>query len=154
MDPSAELSVVLSNRLPELVELAAKVERFLHFCRVPEPAILQINLALEELLTNTIKYGHADDLRHPIRVSLVVAAGAITVAIEDEAAAFDPFARPPVDTEAALDERRPGGLGIHLVKQMIERVDYRRVAGRNRITLCQPFTAVCERGGSQREECL
>ena len=153
MAPSAELSIALSSRLPELAELAIKVEEFLHSCGVPDATILQINIALEELLTNTIKYGHRDGASHPIGVSLAVALGRITVAIEDEAAPFDPFARPPVDTAAPLDDRNPGGLGIHLVKEMIERVDYQRVAGRNCVTLCQPFTAVQD-SGSQREECL
>ena len=152
MDLSAELSLTVENRLAELAEFALDVERFLHGFGVPEPTILVINLAIEELLTNTIKYGHADRLRHAIRVKLTVADGEITVGIEDDAAAFDPFARAPVDTAAPLEERRPGGLGLHLIKEMIERVDYRRVADRNLVTLCQPFTAVAD-GGPQRESC-
>lgn len=146
MDPPARLSLVLGNRLPELAELAAKVERFLHDAGVPDTTVLQINLALEELLTNTIKYGHADDLPHPIRVSLAVDGGEIAVDIEDDAAPFDPFSRPPVDTAAPLDDRRPGGLGLHLVKELIARVAYRRHAGRNCVTLHQPFAAANDGG--------
>lgn len=152
MSLSAELSVMLDNRIAELAELAPKVEQFLQSFGVPAPTTLQINLALEELLTNTIKYGHRDGGNHPIRVSLAVVPGEITAEIEDTGAPFDPFALAPVDTDAPLDARQPGGLGIHLVRQVIEAVEYRRVGGRNRVTLRQPFTAIDDRS-HQPEEC-
>ena len=75
MDLSTELSLTVENRLAELAEFALQVERFLHGFGVPEPTILVINLAIEELLTNTIKYGHGDQLRHPVGVRLTVADG-------------------------------------------------------------------------------
>lgn len=136
------LSLVLGSQLPELAGAAAKIEQFLRDAGVPDVTVLQINLAVEELLTNTIKYGHGDGQPHPIHVSLAIAGGEIVVEIEDDAAPFDPFARPPVDTAAPLDDRRPGGLGLHIVKELIARVAYRRDAGRNFVTLQQPFAAM------------
>jgi anti-sigma regulatory factor (Ser/Thr protein kinase) len=141
MEFVAELSVDIANRIPEITALAHRVERFLHGFDVPHHTIFQINLALDELLTNAITYGYRDDGPHRIRVAVGIGAGAIDVRIEDDAAEFDPFARDSVDTAAPLDERNPGGLGIHLVKEMLDRVDYRRIDGRNRITLRQSFAA-------------
>ncbi len=135
MDLSAELCAVMSNRLAEIPELAGMVERFLQAFDVPGPTIFQINLALEELIANTINYGYRDDGDYAIRVTIAMAGREISIRIEDDAAPFDPFARAPVDTAAAIDDRGIGGLGIHLVKEMIDRVDYRRVGDRNHVTL-------------------
>lgn len=151
MNVAAELSVVLDNHIAELAVLALKVEQFLQAFGVPPETVLQVNLALEELLTNTIKYGHRDGSSDPIRVSLSVASGEILVEIEDSAAPFNPFAQPPIDVDAPLDARRPGGLGIHLVRQVIDKVGYQRVAGCNRVTLRQPFTATDERPRQHEE---
>ncbi|MBV9859198.1 MAG: ATP-binding protein [Alphaproteobacteria bacterium] len=141
MDLSAELSALLSNRLVEIAELAAAVQRFLNVFDVPQHTVYEINLSLDELLTNIISYGYADDRRHLIQVSVGVTAGAIDVRIEDDAAPFDPFARKPVDVGAAIDDREPGGLGIHLVKEMMEHAAYQRLDGRNRVTLRRSFVA-------------
>jgi anti-sigma regulatory factor (Ser/Thr protein kinase) len=141
MELSAELSVVLANRIPEITGLAERIERFLLAFDVPEATAFQVNLALDELLTNTISYGYRDGEPHPIGVRLRLVPGVIEIVIDDDAVAFDPFSRAPVDTAATIDERDPGGLGIHLVKTLIDDVAYRRVGDRNRVTLRQNFAA-------------
>ena len=152
MDWSAELSGVLSHRIAELHELASVTERFLRAFDVPEHTIFQINLAVEELVSNTINHGSRDGEQSAIRVALSMSDGEIVVRIEDEAPPFDPFARAPVDTAAAIEARPIGGLGIHLVKEMIDRVEYRRVDGRNHVTLRQPFAPAREGAVKQDAE--
>jgi anti-sigma regulatory factor (Ser/Thr protein kinase) len=150
MELSAELAVVIANRSSEIPELAEGVDRFLRAFEVPEATIFQINLALDELLTNAISYGYSDDAAHAIRVGVSVACGQIDVRIVDDAAEFDPFARAPVDAAAEIEDRAIGGLGIHLVKEMMKRVDYRRIDGRNHVMLHQSFDAA--KSGGEKEE--
>jgi serine/threonine-protein kinase RsbW len=144
MELAAELSAVLENRLSEIGRFADVVERFLPARGVPEAIVFRINMAIDELLTNVITYGYGDDERHLIQVGIAVRDGVVDVLIEDDGREFDPLCRASVDTTSAIEERQIGGLGIHLVKEMLERVDYRRADGRNRIALRQSFTAVTE----------
>lgn len=139
MDVCGELFLVLANRIEEISARAGRIEEFLRSLGVPGDTIFRVSLALDELLTNIISHGYSDACRHLIRVTVSVTGGAVVVRTEDDGVAFDPFARAPVDTAAGIDERRPGGLGIHLVKEMIGEVAYRRSDGRNRITLRQSF---------------
>jgi anti-anti-sigma factor len=155
MDLAGELFRVLANRIADIAPLAVRIEEFLRSFGVPGETIFRISLAIEELLTNIISYGYGDARRHLIQVTVSVTDGAVVVLIEDDGAAFDPFARAPVDTAAGIDERSPGGLGIHLVKQMISEVAYRRIDGRNRMTLRQSFAGgdarLAERGAKMSE---
>lgn len=144
MELSAELSAVLVNRLPEITQLAVVIERFLQTRGVPEPTVFRISMAIDELLTNAITYGYRDDDRHLIQVRVAVSDCVIDIVIEDDAREFDPFCHAVVDTTSAIEERQIGGLGIHLVREMLDRVDYRRAEGRNRIALRQSFIAVTE----------
>lgn len=152
MDLSGELFQVLANRLADIAPLASRIEEFLQSQDVPGDTIFRVNLAVEELLTNIISYGYDDGGRHLIQVTVSVTGAAVTVGIEDDGAVFDPFARAPVDTAAGIDERSPGGLGIHLVKEMIGAVAYRRSDGRNRITLRQPFAGAPARAAERGEK--
>lgn len=152
MDLLGELFRVLANRIADIAPLAVRIEDFLRSFGVPGETIFRVVLAVEELLTNIVNYGYGDAGRHLIQVSVSVTEGAVIVRIEDDGAPFDPFARPPVDTAAGIDERRPGGLGIHLVREMIAEIAYRRSDGRNRITLRQPFAGEDARAAEEKTE--
>jgi serine/threonine-protein kinase RsbW len=144
MDLSAELFGVLSKKIAEITALATAVERFLKAFDVPDHTIFQINVAIEELITNTINYGYRGNDESLIRINLKMENQEIVIRIVDEATPFNPFAQAPVDTTGGIDQRRIGGLGIHLVKEMIDHVDYQRVDGRNHVTLRQTFTPAGE----------
>lgn len=151
MELSGELFQVLTNRLADIAPLASRIEGFLQSLAVPGDTIFRINLAVEELLANIISYGYGDGGRHLIQVTVRVTGEAVVVGIEDDSAAFDPFARAPVDTAAGIDQRSPGGLGIHLVKEMIGAVAYRRSGGRNRTTLRQSFAGAPARAAEEEK---
>jgi serine/threonine-protein kinase RsbW len=152
MDLAGELFRVLANRIADIAPLAGRVEGFLDSFGVPGEVIFRVSLAIEELLTNIVSYGYGDARRHLIQVTVSVTDGAVIVRIEDDGAPFDPFARAPVDTAAGIDERRPGGLGIHLVREMIGEVAYRRSNGRNRITLRHPLAGGDARAADRGEK--
>jgi anti-sigma regulatory factor (Ser/Thr protein kinase) len=98
--------------------------------------VFKLTLALEEAVTNVIQ--HAFTGRpppHRIEVALAIDAERIIAEIIDNGHAFDPSAAPEPDRAAPLEARDPGGLGIHLIRRMMDAVDYRRVAGENRLRL-------------------
>jgi len=108
----------LKSRLSELNTLCRHLEDCGSVMGLPQKCLFEINLGLDELFTNIISYGFEDEAEHQIKFSLAEAAG--PAAPED-----------PDD----LDSIDIGGLGIHLVKKMMDDIDYQRVKGRNRLIL-------------------
>ena len=129
------IEISLANDLAEIAGVAERVEAFCE-ARDISPAVgYAVNLSIDELLTNTISYGYGDDGPHRIDIALSLDGDAVTVVISDESAPFDPTQIREPDTEATLDEREIGGLGIHLVSQMMDGFAYRYEDGRNIVTL-------------------
>ncbi len=91
-------------------------------------------LALDELLTNTISYGLAAD-GGEITVEVALHPDRVSATLSDNGTPFDPFVRTPPDTTLSIEARRIGGLGIHLVQQMLDDVRYEYRDGRNVVDL-------------------
>ena len=91
-----------------------------------------IHLALEELFVNLVTYNPGAS--RDITIDVVVEAGDVIVTITDhDAAEFDVTRDPGVDTGASLAERKPGGLGLHLIQHMVDTLEYDYRGGRSRI---------------------
>lgn len=80
-------------------------------------------------------HGSRDGHVPEVKVSLAVSDGEMVLGIEDDGPAFDPLDAPEPDVEAALEDRPVGGLGIYLLREMMDRLEYARVDGRNCLTL-------------------
>jgi anti-sigma regulatory factor (Ser/Thr protein kinase) len=95
-----------------------------------------VNLAVEEILTNIISYGYTDNREeHEIKVSVSVQPGEVRVDVEDDGQPFNPLEAPEPDTTKPLEERTAGGLGIHLVRQLMDDLDYKRQGDRNLLSI-------------------
>jgi serine/threonine-protein kinase RsbW len=129
------LTVRIGNDPAELARVTEQAGDFLAGHDATPGAAYKVSLALEELVTNTIKYGYDDQDRHEILVSLVWSPPQIVLQLEDDGHPFDPLAAPAPDMNAPLETRSVGGLGLHLVRQMAETFTYRREGGRNRLDL-------------------
>jgi anti-sigma regulatory factor (Ser/Thr protein kinase) len=106
---------------------------------VPRKACLRLTLLVEELFTNTVVHGHGADCDAPVDLAFAIRPGSIALTYEDTARPYDPFARVGVpDDSLGIEERPVGGLGVALVAAIAERVEYLRVAGKNRISLVIP----------------
>ena len=130
------LLLSLKNDLSELARVAEAIESLGASRGWPAKWIVNLNLSLDELITNTVSYGYRDADEHEIRVTVTERDGSLVVILEDDGIAFDPFtAAPEPDLDAGVEERRIGGLGVHFVKTLMDEVAYERVDGCNRITL-------------------
>lgn len=134
-------TLVLRNDLAEIARLAAFVDAF---CEPLEPTpkdVLALQLALEEIVTNVIDYGYVDGQPHTFTVELAAADRRVTAVVTDDARAYDPLARAEVDITLPLEERPVGGLGVHLVKKLMDSAHYERRDGRNILTLVRALGA-------------
>ena len=105
---------------------------------VPEMAMRAMQVALDELLTNAIMHGKVT-LNDPMQVDLIVAKSALRAVISHAGPAFDPTEVAAPDLEGSLPDREIGGLGIHLVRSMMDEFSYEHVDGRNIIKLGKNF---------------
>ena len=132
------LHLILKNDLSELARIAGEIEAHGEARGWPAKWITNINISLDELITNTVSYGYQDTGAHEIRITLAEQDESLVTVVEDDGNAFDPFISVKMpDLEASVEERPIGGLGVYFVKTLMDEVAYERVAGVNRITLIQ-----------------
>jgi anti-sigma regulatory factor (Ser/Thr protein kinase) len=122
---------VIGNDFTELKNLMDAATAFLEEQGVDAAAVFRINLTLEEIVTNIIKFGHDDDDLHPIDIAVKVDAEIVEAVIIDEGHAFNPVEHQRTEPAEALMERTTGGLGIYLVKKLLSGMHYRREGQRN-----------------------
>jgi anti-sigma regulatory factor (Ser/Thr protein kinase) len=103
--------------------------------RLPTGPVTDMQVALDEILSNTLRNGFSDGLPHRVEVKLSVDAQVLTAEIDDDCAPFDPLSVPPPDLSGTVRDRRVGGLGIHLVRTLMSEVSYVRQGGRNHLVL-------------------
>ncbi len=123
------------NDLQELERMADIVQDFCARNALSPSLAYQLTLVLDELLTNVISYGYADDAEHTIELTINLAEGSLTIEWEDDGEAFDPFKVEEPDLESPIEDRPIGGLGVHFVKTIMDTVAYRRRDGRNHLTM-------------------
>ncbi len=128
------LSIAVDNDVSAVSRATEQVEAFCRRRGVAEAIARKFTLALDETLTNAVSYGFPEGGRHSIAVRIEHRAGTLTALVSDDGAPFDPLAQPAADIHAPIAERRIGGLGIHLLRTLMEKVEYRRHGDRNELT--------------------
>jgi anti-sigma regulatory factor (Ser/Thr protein kinase) len=128
---NATFHQVITNDLENLHGLMDGASEFLESQEVDARSVFRINLVLEEIVTNIMKYGYDVPGRHQIEVALKVSAEEIFVVISDDGREFNPILHEKQTPAAELLERQTGGLGIHLIKKLLDSMEYYREGGRN-----------------------
>ena len=132
----ATIEIALENDLRKIARVAARIDEFCSARGVARETAYAVNLAIEELLTNTIGYGYDDeDEPHRIEVIVRIEEDALVVAIVDDSAPFDPTEMRGTDVDAPMEEREIGGLGLLLVNRTMDSVAYERRGGCNVVVL-------------------
>lgn len=126
---SAEFARTLPAAADHLPGLIGDIENWLDQAGVPMAEAARLMIVFDEILSNIARHGGGT-----MEVTIRLAAGTLSALIADDGPAFDPLARPAPDTGLGIDERDIGGLGIHLVREMMDEVSYAYADGRNRLT--------------------
>ena len=122
-----EFNLCLSGSIHELERLTGEIGRFCGEHSLPDDVEFQLNLVLEELFVNAVRHGGCEGIPEAASVRIVLEEdGAVQVSFSDRGGPFDLTAAPDADIHAPLSERQAGGLGIHLVRQIMRDVSYRR----------------------------
>lgn len=131
----ATVSVQLRNDLSEVRRLNQIVTEFAAQHHLAPELVFRVNLVLEEIVANVISYGYDDSLEHEISVRLSWQDPRIELEIKDDGRPFNPLEASQPEMERPLVERPVGGLGIHLVRSMMDHLNYRREGDKNCLLL-------------------
>ena len=125
----------IPNRMGPATALAREAMEWLDPAPVSEQAKYFIRLTLEELLSNTIKYGYDDSAEHFITVRILLDPDFIRLELTDDGHVFNPTLQPSPDVEQNLNSDKEGGFGIELVRRLCRDMNYRRQADHNLTTV-------------------
>jgi anti-sigma regulatory factor (Ser/Thr protein kinase) len=132
---SHKYSFELKNDLSELEALSKHLNKFGRLTGLSEACITDVNICLDELFTNIVSYGFEDDLAHIIRFAMDLDNQVLTLSIEDEGVPFNPLEKKDPEVPADLIDVRIGGLGIHIVRKLMDDIRYKRKQGKNKLTM-------------------
>ena len=131
--------VTIRNDLADIAVLRDAVDRIGANARIPSAALYDLQVVLDEIVSNVIKYAWPGGGAHEVRVRLTVDRGAVEVEVVDDGQPYDPR-EAPAPLRAARGRRpRPGGLGIHIARQLVDVFDYERKEPHNRVRLTKRF---------------
>ncbi len=125
---------VIANSKQELKDLINDIESFFMEYNIAEDTRHVCNIVIDEIVTNIISYAYNDHDQHKITVTLTLQNEEISGAIEDDGQPFDPLNFPMPDIEQPIEDRSVGGLGIHIVRRVMDRIEYQRQGNRNKIS--------------------
>jgi serine/threonine-protein kinase RsbW len=126
---------VIENRIEELPSLATKIDELAEEWKISPALAMNINLVIEEAVSNIIFYAFADSNKHTIEISVSSDKKVLSVKITDDGNPFNPLEQQQPDITLPVEERPVGGLGIFLISQIMDEMDYTRKEHLNILTL-------------------
>lgn len=130
-----EYKFELENDLSQLSALSQHLNEWGQAIRIPADSILRINICLDELFTNIVSYGFKDDMEHLIKFRLSLDDSLLIINIEDDGVPFNPLEKIDPEFPANLESAKIGGLGIHIIRKLMDNVCYERKQGNNKLTM-------------------
>lgn len=125
----------LYNDIQEVPRLSGFIEALAESCGMDPSMTMSLNLAVEEAVVNVMNYAYPKGVRGEVVLDATVGDGEITIVLSDSGTPFDPLAVAAPDLSLAADERPVGGLGIFLVRQLMDSVSYSYADGKNILTM-------------------
>ena len=130
-----EKSIILANDIAEISRLAAFIEEVGEAFSLTPDVVFNLNLLLEEAVVNIINYAYPKEEHQSIYLSATLHEGSIILVLTDTGVEFDPTMAPEADITLSAEERPIGGLGIFLIRQIMNEVRYDRIDGKNVLTM-------------------
>ena len=134
-DMKLQRSITLPNDIEEVPQLAAFVDEVCEIVGFDMSTTMSLNLALEEAVVNVMSYAYPSGTTGNVNIEAMANDKRLKFVISDWGTPFDPTAEKEVDTTLSAEERPIGGLGIHLVRQIMDSINYERIDGMNVLTL-------------------
>jgi anti-sigma regulatory factor (Ser/Thr protein kinase) len=128
---SENASITIANRRVEIEKAAELIETFGASHGLSPEVIFKLNLALDEVVTNVIAYAYGDQADHQIEITVALDGEVISIRVEDDGEAFNPLDAPVPNLKLGIDDRPIGGLGVHIVRSVMDALEYHREGGRN-----------------------
>ena len=130
-----EKSIILANDIAEIGRLNEFIEEVGDAFSLSPDIVFNLNLVLEEAVVNIINYAYPKQIHESIYLSAKLHDGSIILVLTDTGKEFDPTMAPEADITLSAEERPIGGLGIFLIRQIMNEVKYERIEGKNVLTL-------------------
>ena len=132
---AGRLDMSLANDVQEVARVIDSLEEFGAQQGIAIDESLRFGLALDEMITNIISYGLVGRDEATIKLSIEHAEGVLRAELLDDGLPFDPFKAEVEAPSGDIEHRRIGGVGLLLVKKFMDRLDYRRDGGFNRVNM-------------------
>ena len=129
------MRLVIDSQLKEIRRAMELVDEFQARHGLADNDANAIHVLLDEVLSNAIRHGLGGAASHAIAVTLELAGDQIVVAVEDDGIAYDPTQAPEPVLADALGDRKPGGLGLAIMRSFTDSIEYRRIGARNHLVL-------------------
>jgi serine/threonine-protein kinase RsbW len=152
MSPAHEqiVNVTIRNEVADVASVTETVDRLGVEAGIPIRTVMQLQVVLDEVLSNVIKYAWPDGGTHEFFVRINVQDGGIEITITDDGRPFNPLDQPPPKPPPAGSRPLPGGVGIHMVRQLVDSIEYLRFDGRNQVTLTKSYKLEPPSAGGER----
>jgi serine/threonine-protein kinase RsbW len=133
-------SLRLQNKLEELETISVFLEELAEIWDIPLALTMSLNLVLEEAFTNVVNYAYDDKEDHFIQIDFEMKERVLSIKIIDDGKAYDPTQNADPDVTLSAEERSIGGLGIFLIRKMMDEVTYQRADTKNILTMTKKLT--------------
>ena len=130
-----ERHLILHNDIQQIPQLADFVETIAAEKNLDQGLVLNLNLALEEAVTNVILYAYPQGTDGLVDIEAILHPSSLEFIISDSGKPFDPTKAPMPDTSLGIHDRPIGGLGIYMVKTIMDTVQYERIGEKNILTM-------------------
>ncbi|MBW1942374.1 MAG: SpoIIE family protein phosphatase [Deltaproteobacteria bacterium] len=129
------LDIPIKNSVPAIGQVNSRFNALSKQHGLSDPLRRKMNVVFDELLSNIISYAYQDDQEHEIEIKIELTEEKLTVSIVDDGLPFNPLGVEAPNREIPMEERKVGGLGIHLVRSIMDKVSYQRRIDKNVLTL-------------------
>lgn len=130
-----EKKLVIKNEISEIAKLNLFVEELSEEFDLSPDLTFNLNLVLEEAVVNVINYAYPKNESQEISLSAQKIDNNLYFVLTDSGKEFDPTQVPDADISLSAEDRQIGGLGIFLIRQIMNKVEYQRIDGKNVLTL-------------------
>jgi len=135
-----QIHITLPNDVQTVPQLNIFVDEACEAAELDMSTTIKMNLAIEEAVVNVMSYAYPNGIKGAVDIDAQVTDDELKFVISDKGTPFDPTQQAEVDTSLSAEERTIGGLGIHLIRQIMDTIHYEHTDDRNVLTLSKKLT--------------